>query len=108
MPFATVILAAGASSRMGKPKLLLPWGETSVIGHLIEQWRAAEASQIAVVLAAADKALERELDRIAFPGAGRIHNPAPEQGMFSSIQCAARWRDWKPNLRHWVIALGDQ
>jgi len=108
MSFATVILAAGASSRMGKPKLLLPWGETSVIGRLIEQWRAAEASQIAVVLAAGDKALELELDRIAFPVADCIHNSAPERGMFSSIQCAARWPGWKPNLRHWVIALGDQ
>lgn len=93
---------------MGKPKLLLPWGETSVIGRLVEQWRQAEAIQIAVVLAAGDKALERELDRIAFPAADRIHNPAPERGMFSSIQCAALWPGWKPNLRHWVIALGDQ
>jgi len=108
MPFATLILAAGASSRMGKPKLLLPWGDTSVIGHLIQQWQQAEASQIAVVLAAADKALERELERIGFPAADRIHNPAPERGMFSSIQCAARWPGWKPSLRHWVIALGDQ
>ena len=33
-----VILAAGRSRRMGKPKLLLPWGETSVLGHLIRQW----------------------------------------------------------------------
>src|SRR6266853_5065347 len=108
MSIATLILAAGASSRMGKPKLLLPWGDTSVIGHLVEQWRRAEASQIAVVLAAGDKPLEQELERIGFPAADRIHNPAPERGMFGSIQCAARWPGWKPSLRHWVIALGDQ
>ena len=39
--FGVVILAAGASSRMGKPKLVLPWGKTSVLGHLIEQWKQA-------------------------------------------------------------------
>ena len=48
-PFGVVILGAGASSRMGRPKLLLPWGDTSIIGHLIEQWRALAAAQIAVV-----------------------------------------------------------
>ena len=34
-PLGVIILGAGASSRMGRPKLLLPWGDTSVIGHLI-------------------------------------------------------------------------
>ena len=38
-----VILAAGRSARMGRPKLLLPWGETSVLGHLIKQWQALGA-----------------------------------------------------------------
>jgi molybdenum cofactor cytidylyltransferase len=108
MSFATLILAAGASSRMGKPKLLLPWGETSIIGHLVAQWQRAGASQIAVVLASGDKALERELKRIGFPLNQCIPNPSPERGMFSSIQCAARWTGWNANLRHWVIALGDQ
>jgi len=46
-----VILAAGASSRMGQPKMLLPWGKTSIIGHLIEQWQQGRPEQIAVVTA---------------------------------------------------------
>ncbi len=52
-----VILGAGASSRMGQCKLLLPWGNTSVIGHLIRQWQSLTAHQIAVVLAAGDEVL---------------------------------------------------
>ena len=40
-----IILGAGASSRMGRPKLLLPWGDTSVIGHLIRQWQALGAAK---------------------------------------------------------------
>ena len=103
-----VILAAGASRRMGRPKLLLPWGETSVIGHLLQQWTRLGAAQIAIVCAAEVGPLTTELDRLSFPGANRIVNPTPENGMFSSIQCAARWRGWNPEITHWVITLGDQ
>jgi len=103
-----VILAAGASSRMGKSKLLLPWGGTSVLGHLIDQWRGLRAGQITVVHAAADPAIGAELDRLGFPAADRIANAQPGRGMFSSIQCAARWHGWKEELTHWVILLGDQ
>ncbi len=103
-----VILAAGRSARMGKPKLLLPWGHTSVLGHLIEQWQALGAKQIAVVCAPGNQAIQPELDRLRFPAENRIHNPTPERGMFSSIQCAAQWPGWQAVLTHWAIVLGDQ
>jgi len=103
-----IILAAGASSRMGKPKLLLPWGDTSVLGYLIGQWEALAAKQIAVVHGTDDKAIGSELDRLGFPAVNRILNAKPERGMFSSVQCAASWGDWNPALTHWVIVLGDQ
>lgn len=93
---------------MGRPKLLLPWGETSVLGHLLTQWRRLGSEQIAVVCAMDDPAMAAELDRLQFPAADRIHNPAPERGMFSSIQCAAQWPGWRPTLTHWAIVLGDQ
>src|SRR5438874_1514761 len=35
-----IILAAGRSRRMGRPKMLLPWGNTTVLGHLVAQWQA--------------------------------------------------------------------
>jgi len=103
-----VILAAGLSSRMGKSKPLLPWGDTTVLGHLIAQWKDLETQQIAVVCAFGDEGIQSELDRLLFPAVNRISNPAPEQGMFSSIQCAARSRSWEAGLTHWAIVLGDQ
>ena len=103
-----VILAAGRSTRMGRPKLLLPWGRTSVLGHLIRQWRRLGAEQVAVVCAAGDQATQAELDRLRFPKQDRIANPAPERGMFSSIRCAAQWPGWNGALTHWAIMLGDQ
>jgi molybdenum cofactor cytidylyltransferase len=108
MKLGVVILAAGASSRMGRPKLLLPWGGITVIGHLLRQWQTLGATQIVVVCAAANTELADELDRLGFPSANRVFNPQPERGMFSSIQCAASWSGWQPNVTHWVITLGDQ
>jgi molybdenum cofactor cytidylyltransferase len=106
--FAAVILAAGASTRMGRPKMLLPWGDDSVLGHTLRLWNALPAAQIAVVCSGSDTAAAAELDRLPFPGIGRIVNPDPIRGMFSSIQCAAAWTGWKSGLTHWALMLGDQ
>jgi molybdenum cofactor cytidylyltransferase len=103
-----VILAAGASRRMGEPKLLLRWGEASVLGYLLQRWKTLHASQIAVVCAAGARPMIEELDRFGFPAANQIFNAKPEDGMFSSIQCAAAWPGWIPDLTHWLITLGDQ
>jgi molybdenum cofactor cytidylyltransferase len=105
--FGVVILGAGRSSRMGQPKLLLPWRETTILGHLIEQWGGLGATQIGVVRGADDHALEQERLRSPRP-TDCIMNPVPERGMFSSIQCAALWPGWKSSLTHWILALGDQ
>jgi molybdenum cofactor cytidylyltransferase len=102
------ILGAGVSSRMGRPKLLLPWGKTSIIGHLVGQWQALGAAQIAVVCRPDDRELGAELNRLEFPPHNRIENPQPERGMFSSILCAAKWAGWQDGLTAWVIVLGDQ
>ena len=109
LSFAAVLLAAGRSKRMGQPKLLLPWGDTSVLGHLIQRWQGLHAARIAVVCAAGDEGIESELDRLDFPKKERIYNPAPEQGMFSSIKCVAEWEGWqRATLTHWALVLGDQ
>lgn len=92
---------------MGRPKLLLPWGGTTVVGHLVGLWQKLEASQLAVVGAGDDPALDAELARLS-PHSRKIVNPLPELGMFSSIQAAARWDGWDPGLTHWAIVLGDQ
>ena len=103
-----VILGAGASSRMGRPKLLLPWKDTTVIGHILRQWRELGARQIAVVHRPDDAPLAAELDRLGVPAHDRIENPTPELGMFSSIVCAANWSGWRTEISSWAIALGDQ
>jgi molybdenum cofactor cytidylyltransferase len=103
-----VILGAGASARMGRPKLLLPWRGMTVIGQLLAQWREIGAAQITVVLRPGDAALAAELERLNFPEHNCIENPQPERGMFSSVICAASWSGWQPEISNWAIVLGDQ
>lgn len=103
-----VILGAGASVRMGKPKLLLPWRDTTVVGGIFSQWRELGAAQIAVVMRPNDAAFTTELNRLGFPAANRIENPRPERGMFSSIVGAAEWNGWRSEISGWAIVLGDQ
>src|SRR5260370_8277982 len=93
---------------MGRPKLLLPWSGTSVLGHLIDQWQALKAEQVAVVSAADDSLIQAELDRLGFSANDRVLNAAPERGMFSSIRCAAQWPGWKTALTHCAIVLRSQ
>jgi molybdenum cofactor cytidylyltransferase len=106
--FAAVILAAGGSTRMGRPKLLLPWQGTSIIRHLLGQWENLGAQQIAVVCAAHDEPLHTEVQRLGLPDSNLICNSTPKRGMYGSIQCAALWPGWKSSLSHWVLVLGDQ
>jgi molybdenum cofactor cytidylyltransferase len=108
LSFSVTLLAAGRSRRMGRPKLLLPWGKETVIAHLLRQWELLGAKQIGVVTTLDAGALENELMRLKFPGSNCIINPDPDRGMFSSIQCAAAWTGWRPELTHFLISLGDQ
>jgi molybdenum cofactor cytidylyltransferase len=106
--FAVVILAAGASRRMGQPKLLLPWGSTSVLGQVVSWWRPLGAEQLAVVVSDQGGPVAAELDRLGLGTEMRIWNPEAVKGMFSSAVAAALWAGWSAGLTHWIVCLGDQ
>ena len=93
---------------MGSQKMLLPWRDTTVVGHLIRVWKELAAAQVAVVCDPNNSGLAAGLDRLQFPAAERIMNPDACQGMFSSIQCAARWSGWRTSVTHLAVVLGDQ
>ena len=56
-----IVPAAGASRRMGRPKLLLPLGEGTVISGLLRVLRGPAISDTVVVVAPGDKALKAEV-----------------------------------------------
>ena len=103
-----MILAAGMSTRMGRPKILLPWNDSTIIGHLIGLYRTFEFVQLAIVTYRDDQALIEELDRLRFPSDARIFNPESMPDMFSSVLCGIRWKGWREDVTHFVIVLGDQ
>ena len=102
------ILAAGESRRMGKPKLCLPWGQTTILGHILSQWREAGAEKILVVHGPGETPVTLELDRLGIPSAQRAATLAPERGMMGSVVTAAARALRDVTLTHLVIALGDQ
>ncbi len=112
MRFGVVLLAAGASRRMGYPKLLLPWGTTSILQHLLEQWRSLGVIDFLVVVAEDDAGISGELAKLPARGwrIERTANPDPSRGMFSSVRAASDWVRRQPGaeVTHWVMCLGDQ
>jgi molybdenum cofactor cytidylyltransferase len=54
MNIAAIVPAAGRSERMGRPKLTLPLGETTVIGRVVASLRQAGIDLVVVVAPPAD------------------------------------------------------
>lgn len=79
---AAVILSAGASSRMGRPKALIPYREGTFLEHLIEVTRHPRIGITRVVLGvdADDIRTTAKLDPSAV-----VLNPQWKQGQLSSI-----------------------
>ena len=84
---AAVILSAGASSRMGRPKALLPYREGTFLEHLIEVTRHPRVGVTRVVLGAGAEVI-RSLGKL--DPATVVLNLAWEQGQLSSIWAGLR------------------
>ncbi len=101
-----ILLAAGASSRMGQPKQLLRYRGQSLIRHAIETARNTACSPILVVLGAYSEQIEPELSDLDVQ---IVNNPNWSHGISTSI-CVGieRLQDNWPNLDAAVLMLCDQ
>jgi molybdenum cofactor cytidylyltransferase len=105
---SAILLAAGLSSRMGRPKLLLPWGETTVLGQVVSTFAAVGLKDLVIVTGAVREEIERKAAELAknFP-VRCVYNPDFEHGgMLSSIQVGLTALSSQTNAA--LIALGDQ
>ena len=101
---SAIILAAGESKRMRQPKMLLPWGNTTVLGHVIQVYQNASLGKIIVITGAERNAVEQVASEQGVPS---LHNPDYSRGeMLSSIQAGLRSLDTDVNAA--LICLGDQ
>ena len=99
-----VVLAAGRSTRMGRPKQTLPWGETTIIGRVVSQLRAGGVDEIVVVTGDARAEVESAL---LGSGARLAFNPDFASGdMARSLQ--AGLRALPENCSAALVVLGDQ
>ena len=100
---AGVVLAAGAASRMGPQKLLLPVGGQSLIRLSLERLLAAPLDEVVVVLG-------REAEAVGGALAGlpvrTVVNPAFAEGLSTSLR--AGFDALGPGVEAAVVALGDQ
>jgi molybdenum cofactor cytidylyltransferase len=130
MPEITaVLLAAGESKRMGQPKLLLPWGATSVLGQVLATFLAGlshagetdaegdNGERIIVVTGSGSSLIDQEIERLQMSDRVRtVLNPAFSQdGMLVSIQTGLRASMQKRSPQPGsglppavLIGLGDQ
>ncbi len=83
MKLPGIILAAGSSTRMGRPKALLPLENSTFLKRLIKTF-AAHCKPVIVVLGGDAEALRAAL--ADSPGVVAAFNPDHQLGMLSSLQ----------------------
>lgn len=95
-----IMLAAGLSSRMGKWKMMLPWGEGTILDSALA---GALAFCDRVVLVTGFRGDELAACYQDHPGVEVVFNPRYQDGMFSSIQCGVG----HISASRFFLALGD-
>src|SRR5215467_11548352 len=99
-----LVLGAGASSRFGQPKQLLPFRGGALLGWVINQAeRATGLDEIVVVLGRAADEIREKVD---FGGAKVVENPVFGEGCASSYRAGIGALD--PRSDAIMIILGDQ
>ena len=101
---SAIILAAGESKRMGQPKMLLPWGNLTVIEKVIATFLKAGLEDILVVTGGAHEQVEKALEGYQVR---KIQNQDYATGeMLSSLQYGLN--HMLEQAQAALIALGDQ
>jgi len=103
---AAVVLAAGASTRMGTPKLLLPLRGKSILRHITETALASRTDAVVVVLGAHAEQLRGEVEGT---GANVVINPDWQEGLSASIRVGVEAASsLSEDLEAVILLLADQ
>ena len=98
-----LVLGAGGASRLGRPKQLLPYRRSTLLGHVVDVARACPFHQLVVVIGGAADEVRSAVD---LAGADVVQNDAYGAGCSSSI--AAALGAFDPRCDLMVLMLGDQ
>jgi molybdenum cofactor cytidylyltransferase len=105
MPIAAVILAAGGSRRLGRPKQLEPWGDTNLLGHVVARTSEFPVEEVWVVVGYEADRILAETD---LGTAGVVENPEWEEGIASSIRVGLDALTRLSRCDQALIVIGDQ
>jgi molybdenum cofactor cytidylyltransferase len=100
---AGLVLGAGGSRRLGRPKQLLPYRDGTLLGHVVGVARACRFDQIVVAIGGAADEVRANVD---LAGADVVVNDAYGEGCSSSI--AAALGTVAERCEVVVLMLGDQ
>jgi molybdenum cofactor cytidylyltransferase len=99
-----IILSAGESKRMGKPKQLLPWGNSVILQQVIDN---ASASRLGMILLVLGSHADEIAGKIKISSKIRIViNRDFKEGMSSSVKCGVKNAPEEADA--YVLLLGDQ
>jgi molybdenum cofactor cytidylyltransferase len=98
-----LVLGAGGSERLGRPKQLLPLGDGTLLGHVVGVARACAFDQLVVAIGGAADEVRAHVD---LSGADVVVNDAYGEGCSSSIATALRVVEERCDVL--VLMLGDQ
>jgi len=100
-----IVLAAGASTRFGSPKLLAPMGDRPVLQHTLDAVAAGGLDDTVVVLGNEAPSIE---SGITWRAERRLVNPRPQDGLSSSLRLGLDAAAQDPAADAVLVVLGDQ
>ncbi len=99
---SAIILAAGRSERMGRPKPLVEIGARPMLARTLESVRRSRVDQVVLVLG---HEAERVQKAIPHGGVAVVVNPEWEAGMSTSLRAGVR--AVMPSAAAFLVVLGD-
>jgi molybdenum cofactor cytidylyltransferase len=98
-----LVLGAGGSTRLGRPKQLLPYGAGTLLGHVLGVARECRFDQTIVAIGGSADEVRKGVD---LAGVEIVVNDGYEEGCSSSIAAAVAAIDGRCDVL--VLMLGDQ
>ena len=102
---AALVLASGGSSRLGRPKQLERWADTTLLGHIVDAARRYPVDEVWVVLGAH---FEEIIETVDLTDCGVIENPEWSEGIASSLRVGLDALTQMSRAEAALIVIGDQ
>jgi xanthine dehydrogenase accessory factor len=100
---SALVMAAGASSRMGEPKPLISLDDRPMLAYVLDSVARSRVAETIVVVGAASDRVRNEVPR---NGARWVENPAFAEGMSSSLKAGVA--ALSPTSDGFFVVLGDE